>query len=175
MGFCPKKNISNSFAAQSQPNRSISEAVGYWLRKVGHLRQRQVVFESWGAGANGGQTRIDGQECYAIFGIGRDSYTMSCGSKTIALIRTCAVKYWTVWRKQSPRSGQLWPIGEELCSMRTTLNHTRREWLAKSLGSLIRRFSCDHSEPKKTKQLQKQLQFSTLKGYIQPLSYYLVN
>lgn len=81
---------------------------------------------------------------YLFGGIGRELSTTSCFPTAKLLILTCTVNNWTVWRKQSPRSGQLWPIEEELCSIRTTPGRTHLWWLARSSGSLVGRFLCIH-------------------------------
>lgn len=43
------------------------------------------------------------------------------------LIRACAVNNGIVWRKQSPKNGQLWPIRQNVCFIITTPDHTHNE------------------------------------------------
>lgn len=58
---------------------------------------------------------------FYVFGvIGGKLFTISYSSTAKPFIRTCFVNKWTVGRKQSPSSGQFWPIAMELCSIRTT-------------------------------------------------------
>lgn len=59
-------------------------------------------------------------------GINRESSTMSSPPTVKHLIRTCTVNNYTVWRKQSPSSGQLWSIGEKLSCISATPSHTHR-------------------------------------------------
>lgn len=70
------------------------------------------------------QGRRLGRFCYVFGGINKKSSSMSCSSKAKLLIRNCVIDNWTVCKKRSSRSDQLWPIGEELCSIRTTSGHT---------------------------------------------------
>lgn len=67
----------------------------------------------------------------------RESSTIGCCSTAKLLICTFAANKWTVWKQQSPRSGPLWPRGDELCSVRATSCHTKRYRLVKSSRSLV--------------------------------------
>lgn len=98
------------FADDWKQNLFISEVDGCWWLKVGHYDN---VVESRRAGANGGQTNIDCQECIMFAKIVRDSTTMSCRAHT--LIVTCQ----TLWelerevlmhRPYSPAWYQVLPV-----------------------------------------------------------------
>lgn len=101
-------NFHLRIAAESQQNRSIVKTDDYWCWKVSHLRQQQaktVVVEWWWTSASGLSVR-------------NVRYPMAN-----LLIRISIFNNWIVWSKQSPRSGQLWAIGEELCSNNNEKQH----------------------------------------------------
>lgn len=71
----------------------------YWWWKV-------VEVESWWAAAKGGL--MFRRVLLCVFS------NMSCAPTAKLLIGTCTVNTWTVIKRQSPRSGQLWPIGVKM-------------------------------------------------------------